>query len=267
MELREEYDDPIQALVAGFYKFGFDDETIRRSDRYTEVSGSDYETTEAYIRGHLDVMRPHPDDGYTNEELWEKLPQKAYTFFPASFRLDWKWQTFKVAIYAEWGLEHYGYETDVEFITDENATSEYPSISTTHPESFLIIFRDSETNETLDRVPFRPPPAETERKAVLNHEATAAALNQTVLHDRDVEIVQLVGFPGDHTKFAVVRQNRLDQLESQFGEGCPVFGKELVNRNLGTDALERYEPENARPHRDEFGISEPENTFKLGAHQ
>jgi hypothetical protein len=263
MGLRAEYDDPLKALVAGFGMFGFDDETIRSSVESVAPEGAAYETAEAYVRAHLDEVWGHPGKEYPAEELWEKVPQLAYDLFPTGFMLDWKWHTFRVATLAERELEHYGYATDVAFITEENATSKYPHLSTAHPEAFYVVLNDARTGEELERVSFRPPPAITDRDAVMNHYATAFAMNETLLRDRDVELVELVGYPGDHTKFAVVETERLDELEEAYGDGCPLFGQELVNRDFALDALAQYDPESASSHEDAFGVPEPDETFKL----
>jgi hypothetical protein len=119
------------------------------------------------------------------------------------------------------------------------------------------------TGDELDRVAFRPPPAITDRDAVMNHYATAIAMNETLLRDRDVELVELVGYPGDHTKFAVVETERLDELEEKYGDGCPLFGQALVNRDFALDALAQYDPDNASSHESSFGVPEPDATFKL----
>ena len=260
MTFADDFDDPFEALVACFHAFGFDDEAILSVD--AEPFADDLDSPLEFVKRHYQVVLGFPDREPDPEKVRPHLTQLAHTLFPASFELDWKWHAHRVASQANFGLERHGYETDVAFVTS-TADSAYPSLETTHPETFELLLRAADSDSTIERVPFRLPPASTESKAVLNHVATAEAINRTLLDGHGLEIVQRIGVTGDRTDFAVVESHRLDELEAEYGPQFDLFGDPLLRRDLLAESLTDYDADCTRDHDEEFDVPEPSDTFKL----
>lgn len=257
--LRDQFEDPAEAVVEGLYELGFDDTDILGGVPDLEPDPADFDSPVEYLRDHEHTVYG-PFDESSEERKWERATGLFDVAIPSGFALDWKWHAHKVASQASRGLELFGHEMTTRIPTSDR---NYLEPKSKHPPVFYVELYEKDDEKIRDEVVIRLPPSKSERSAILNHEAVAEALNRTLLDDLGLELVWRCALPGDRAPFAILEKDRLNELQSTYGEGVSLFGKEVFERGLLERALEGYAPENAVDHEAEFGVPEPAETFKV----
>lgn len=262
MTFRDKHSDPFEALMDAMALFGFEDADIVKKgfadsfEAETAREAAVQQFQEAFGRGYESGTSPDPDD------VWVVIEELFDAGIPARFGLDHSVHAHKVAMRLRLATEVYGYEVDVTLPAQPEA--KYPTLSTKHPEAFVVTISETETGEVVGERAIRPYPCGTEHVAVTQHDGVAASLNHAILFDLGLEIVAPDPSLTEHSRYRVFNREVLDRLESQYGENLPIFheNQPLINRGFPS-SLESYKPENATNHEAKFGIPEPENTFKL----
>lgn len=262
--LRNQHEDPFDAILAGIQALGFSGEIILEadpSDPSVDAPDSAYEYLQQDYRiafgdgGRRDD--PHPID---HDDVWDHAGDLFSNVVPTSYALDYEWHAHNVL--KQLPMWRFGYGLSVTFPAKRWARN--PSLSTTHPEVFVAHLIDHKTGD-LTHVPMRLPPANTETVATRNQRGAAALVNHAVLDDLGLEIVRQVLHYSDGATFWLLEQAALDQMEEKYGEGLPLFDPDqpLVERGFLDHAADSYAPDCALDHEAEFGVPEPPNTVKL----
>lgn len=131
-----------------------------------------------------------------------------------------------------------------------------------HPRAFQLTVLD-DTGETVSTAAFRYPPYDGIGHATTNFRALGVALNETVLDEIGVTIL-LLDIGDDVFHWVLFDSEALEPLESEYGPRLEIFGEPLVNRGptfkYGWDGIDSSV---ATDHESVFGVSEPQDTFKL----
>lgn len=174
--------------------------------------------------------------------------------------LDWKRpMASAVRSFAE-AVSWYGYDLSV--TTLDGDTLERGTMAGDHPCAVRIRLADD--GDAVADVPFRLPPA-THHPPTWNHHALAAVLDDRVLAPARLSVVELVGYEGDHTHWAVFDSDRLTDLEVDYGEGLPVLDHPVCRRGHFREVAAEYADFDAAvDHESVCGQPEPDDTYRIG---
>ncbi len=271
--LRDRHDDPWEAIATGLALFGVDpcervlgyasdgavedalDDVAGVDDR-DDLAGAPGRCVEAWDRAYNGVR--HDEDA--RERAWERVDAVFEALLPHA-GVDYDWPIHYVVAELDDLLGTRAPPLGLSYETHGDA--DRPDLDSPHPEAFRVQLLDATDGTVLEGVDFRPPPLTSASWASQNRASLVAVVNGRLLADRDLEVVELRGDLEE--TYALVERSRLDDLESEFGDGVPLFGEVLVGRTaaIAETALEKYDPSNAVDHDERFGRPEPDGTISV----
>lgn len=155
-------------------------------------------------------------------------------------------------------LEDFGYEFEFQSI----GADEWVEPESTHPRAFRFVATDRETGTNVTAA-FRYPPNKDVRTATNQSMALAAALNDTVFDDIGLQMLYLP-MGDDSYNWLLISQDRLDELEADYGENLEILGESLIRRCPKYGYTWKQIPKSQTlDHADTFDVPEPDDVYKI----